>query len=154
MARKALPRAARTAAIGRLRSQRGFTMVEILVAMLLLLVGMLATFMLVGNANATLSQTRAREAGTNLARELLEDARDSTYSKIGTAGWFTSQLQTASGGSGTVTSVGSNGQSTTVTRRGVGYSVTVTWCSVDDSGDGYGSHSTSVSWCSDSASTS
>jgi Tfp pilus assembly protein PilV len=128
-------------------------MVEVLVAMLLLLVGMLATFILVGSANATLSKTRAREAATNLARELLEGSRDTTYSKIGTSGWFTSQLQGTSGGSGTVTAVGSNGQSTTVTRRGVTYSVTVTWCSLDDSGDSYGSHGTSVSWCSDSAST-
>jgi Tfp pilus assembly protein PilV len=129
-------------------------MVEILVAMLLLLVGMLATFMLVGNANATLSKTRAREAATNLARELLEGARDTTYSKIGTSGWYTSTLQGVSGGSGTVTAVGSNGQSTTVVRRGVSYAVTATWCSLDDAGDGYGSHSTSVSWCSDSSSTS
>jgi hypothetical protein len=127
-------------------------MVEILVAMLLLLVGMLATFMLVGNANATLSQTRAREAGTNLARELLEDSRDTTYSKIGTASWFTSTLQNISGGSGTVNSAGSNGLSTTVTRRGVSYAVTLTWCSIDDGGDGYGSHSSTITWCSDSAS--
>src|SRR4051794_22360006 len=145
MPQTALPGAARQAASGRLRStasslgkQRGFTMVEILVAMLLLLVGMLATFMLVGNANATLSQTRAREAATNLARELLESARDTTYSKIGTSGWYTSTLQNVSGGSGTVASAGSNGQSTTIVRRGVSYTVTVTWCSLDDNGDGYG----------------
>ena len=122
--------------------------------MLLLLVGMLATFMLVGNANATLSKSRAREAGTNLAREILEGARDTGYSQIGSSDWFTPTLQNLSGGSGTVSAAGSNGQSTTVTRRGVSYSVTVTWCSVDDSGDGYGAHSSSLSWCSDSASTS
>lgn len=153
MPHTALPRAARPAAIG-LRSQGGFTMVEILVAMLLLLVGMLATFMLVGNANATLSQTRAREAATNLSRELLEEGRDTTYSKIGSTNWFTTNLQNISGGTGSVTSVGSNGQATTVVRRGVSYTVTVTWCSLDDSGDGYGSHTSSVSWCPDSASTS
>jgi Bacterial Ig-like domain len=129
-------------------------MVEILVAMLLLLVGMLATFILVGNANATLSKTRAREAATNLARELLEDARDTTYSKVGTSGWYTSTLQNVSGGTGVVTNPDPNAQQTTVVRRGVSYTVTVSWCSLDDGGDGYGSHSSSVTWCDDSASTS
>jgi type IV pilus modification protein PilV len=154
MPQTALPRAARPAAISRLRSQAGFTMVEVLVAMLLLLVGMLATFLLVGNANATLSKTRAREAATNLARELLEGARDTSYNQIGQANWFQSTLQNTSGGTGSVTAAGSNGQQTTIVRRGVSYAVTVTWCSLDDNGDGYGSHGSSVSWCSDSASTS
>jgi prepilin-type N-terminal cleavage/methylation domain-containing protein len=153
MPQTALPRAARPAAISRLRSQAGFTMVEVLVAMLLLLVGMLATFLLVGNANATLSKTRAREAATNLAREVLEDARDTPYSGIGKSNWFQSNLQGISGGSGVVTASGSSGAQTTVTRRGVAYSIVVSWCSVDDNGDGYGSHSTSVAWCSDSATT-
>jgi type II secretory pathway pseudopilin PulG len=141
------------AALDGLRQQAAFTMVEVLVAMLLLLVGMLATFMLVGSANASMSSTRAREGATNLAREVIENAHDTAYSQLGQSAWFTPALQSLPGGSGVVTSPTANSLQTTITRRGVSYGVVVSWCSVDDTGDGYGAHGSSVTWCSDSQST-
>jgi prepilin-type N-terminal cleavage/methylation domain-containing protein len=141
------------AAVSRVREPSGFTIVEMLVAMTLLLVGMLGTFMLVGAANGNQSRTKAREGATNLARELLEASRETAFAKIGPSGWFTPTLQGVAGGSGSVTSPAGNSASTTVTRRKISYTATVSWCSLDDSGDGYGTHGSSATWCSGSGTT-
>ena len=137
----------------RLRAQAGATLIEAMVGMALLLVGLLGTFQLVDAASAGNSKAKAREGATNTARELLESARDVSYTQIGQAGWFQSELQGVSGGSGTVSNPNSYSQQTTVTRRGITYTVTVSWCSVDDSKDGYGTHGASIRWCTDSSST-
>jgi prepilin-type N-terminal cleavage/methylation domain-containing protein len=141
------------AARGRVHEASGFTIIEMLIAMTVLLIGMLGTFLLVGTANGNLSKTKAREGATNLARELLESSRETAYANVGQSGWFTSTLQNASGGSGSVTFPATNSARTTVTRRKVSYTTTVSWCSLDDSGDGYGTHASSTAWCSGSGTT-
>jgi prepilin-type N-terminal cleavage/methylation domain-containing protein len=141
------------AARGRVHEASGFTIIELLIAMTVLLIGMLGTFLLVGTANGNLSKTKAREGATNLARELLESSRETAYANVGQSGWFTSTLQNASGGSGSVTFPATNSARTTVTRRKVSYTTTVSWCSLDDSGDGYGTHASSTAWCSGSGTT-
>src|SRR5919106_394673 len=146
-------RARLRAAGSRLRSQSGSTLIEALVASTLLLGGLLGTFMLVDRATGNSSKAKARETATNLARELLEEARDTRYSDVGSANWFQTKLQSVSGGSGSVTSPNSYTQQTTVTRRGIPYTVAVSWCSVDDSKDGLGAHPGSIRWCSDSSAT-
>ena len=55
--------------------QRGFTIVEVMVAMAILLVGLLGTVAMIDGANATTASTRGREGATNLARELVEASR-------------------------------------------------------------------------------
>lgn len=138
------------AASGHAHESSGFTMIEVLIAMAVLLVGMLGTFVLVGTANGSLSQTKAREGATNLARELLENARETAYPEVGQSSWFTSTLRDIPGGSGQVTSPASNSARTNVTRRKITYTTTVSWCSVDDSGDDFGPHALSTAWCSGS----
>lgn len=135
------------------RSELGLTLVETLVAATLLLVGALGTFVLIDTANSTTAASRAREGATNLGREVLENARSVAFTKIGQPNWFQTQLQGLAGGSGTVSSPSAFAQRTTVDRRGIRYTVTVTPCSVDDSRDGYGAHAAGSSWCSDSSST-
>jgi Tfp pilus assembly protein PilV len=135
------------------RSQAGLTLAETLVAATLLLIGALGTFALMDTANSTTAASRAREGATNLGREVLENARSVAYTKIGQPSWFQTQLQTLAGGSGTVTTPSTYAQRTTVDRRGIDYTVTVTPCSVDDSRDSYGAHAAGTNWCSDSAST-
>jgi type II secretory pathway pseudopilin PulG len=147
-------RARISAAHRRLRCQRGSTLVEALVAATLLIGGLLALFMMTDVASSSTSKTRAREGATNVVRELLETARDTTYSQVGQANWFEIELQSVAGGSGTVSSPNSYTQQTTVTRRGINYTVAVSHCSVDDSKDGYGAHDAAIRWCSDSSSTS
>src|SRR5436309_2438061 len=138
----------------RLRSQAGLTIVETMVAMTLLLVGVLGTVRMIEASSSSAANSRARDGATNLARELLEDAHDTSFSQIAASGtWFNPTLQGLSGGSGSATNPDSHSAQTTLTRRGITYTATVSWCSVDDSKDGYGTHLASVTWCSDSTST-
>src|SRR5438105_4003158 len=135
-----------------LSAESGFTLVETVVAGFILVVGVLGTLMMVDTATSKNASARAREGATNVAREVLEYAHDTSFGQLGSSGWMTSTLQGLSGGSGTVTSPSGSSQQTVVTRRGYAYTTTVSWCSVDDGRDGYAvSHSGSISWCSDSS---
>jgi hypothetical protein len=135
------------------RAQAGLTLAETLVAATLLLIGALGTFALLDTANSTTASARAREGATNLAREVLEDARSVAYTRIGQPNWLQPQLQGLAGGSGTVTTPSTYASRTTVDRRAIDYTVTVTPCAVDDVRDGYGAHPAGTNWCGDSAST-
>ncbi len=134
----------------RLHEESGFSMVEVLVAAVVLLIGITSTFVLISSSNAGINRARAREGATNLARETLEDTRNVNYSKIGQAGWADSIMTGLSGRTGAVTSPNANTSQTTVVRRGVTYAVSTSWCSVDDSKDNFGVHAASTAWCSDS----
>lgn len=113
--------------------ESGFSLVELLVAIFVLLVGVLGTVALVDGANRTTSANHAREAATNLTRELIEDARAVPYGSLD-GSTLASTLATMSGG--TV-----QGSDVVYNRRGVTYTVTPSLCFVDDPKDGYGSHS-------------
>jgi Tfp pilus assembly protein PilV len=134
------------------------TLPEILVAMVLLLIGVMATFVMLDVANGQASKASAREGATNLAREVLETAHQRQYSQVGGTGWFQTALQAIPNGSGSVTSSGAfatnnYAQATTVSRRNVTYTLSVSACSVDDGRDNYGSHPATANWCADSTST-
>lgn len=119
----------------RVRAQEsGFTLVEVLVAMSVLVVGILGVATLLNTANATTASSLAREGSTNLAREVLERARQVPYASLG--GTSANTLirarftdETTAAGSGTAW---------TITRRGVTYTVNSTACRVDDPSDGIG----------------
>ena len=67
----------------RLRSdERGFTLIEVLVAIFILLVGVLGVVSLIDGANFATAKTKSREGGTNLAREILDGARAVDYDKL------------------------------------------------------------------------
>jgi len=55
--------------------ERGFTIVEVMVAAALLLTGLVGTMSMLNSANAATTSTKAREQGVSLQRELTE-ARD------------------------------------------------------------------------------
>jgi prepilin-type N-terminal cleavage/methylation domain-containing protein len=137
----------------RVPDERGFTLIEVLISSVILVIGIFGTFTLVSMANAGANRARAREGATNLAREVLEDAHAITYSKVGGTAWITSAFNGLSGRTGSVTTPATNSIQTLVARRGVSYTVTTSWCSVDDSKDGYGAHAVGTTWCSDSATT-
>src|SRR3712207_5644631 len=65
-----------------LTREDGFTVVEVMVAALILVVGVCGSVTLVDGANATTLSTRAREGATNLAREVVEDARSVSYADV------------------------------------------------------------------------
>jgi len=130
----------------RLRDQRGFTIIEVLVAAMLLVIGILGTIALVDTSNARTNQNKGREGATNLAREVVENARTIGYKQLQPY-TVEAELQAmpglASQSSGTVW---------TVKRRGFTYTLNVSVCAVDDPKDGYGSHA-GAAFCADSAST-
>ena len=60
----------------------GFTIVEMMVAMLIMLIGVLGTLTIIQGSIASTSRTNAREQGTNLARDLVERARQASYTDV------------------------------------------------------------------------
>jgi Tfp pilus assembly protein PilV len=125
------------------------TVVETMVAAVILTSGVLGVLLMVQTADGVNKANRGREAATSLSRELLETARATNYATIGDVDWFKPALQGISGGSGNVAN-GVNGATTTVTRRGHTYTVTVNACSVDDPKDGLKTGVGLYKWCADS----
>lgn len=130
-----------------LGAQDGFTLVETLVAAVILMVGLLGVFLMIDIANGSTVRSGAREGAVNLAREMLEDARAIPFAQLDQTTWATNALDGTEGRSGPVIPLGTNGVSAKVNRRGFTYGVSVTWCTVDDGRDGYGSHPSGTAWC-------
>ncbi len=119
------------------------SLVEVLVAMTVLLIGVMGTAVLLDVANATTVKTRSREAATNVARELVEAARAVPYANL-TPSAVEGQLQDQPG-----LADGSGAAGWSLRRRGFDYAVTATVCTMDDPRDGGGSHSAG-GFCPDS----
>jgi prepilin-type N-terminal cleavage/methylation domain-containing protein len=122
----------------RLRSEdRGFTLVEVVVAIFILLVGVLGVVSLIDGANFATAKTKSREGGTNLARELLDGARAVDYDKLNPAE-IVGELQKQPG----LADSDSSASGWQISRRGINYTVAaVPVCKVDDAADGFGDQS-------------
>jgi Tfp pilus assembly protein PilV len=129
--------------------EHGFTLIEVLVATLILTAGLIALMGMLIVASKATSTNRVRQNATNLAREVGEDARTLDYSDLLPSS-IASSLQPLVSGS-TV-----SGTNLNVTRGIYSFKVTFSICSMDDPIDGYGSHTTAPhsggSWCPDVAS--
>ncbi len=66
----------------KLRAETGFTIIEVLVAATMVIVGVAAALSLIDRANATTVTTKSREAATSLARELGESVRAVQYDRL------------------------------------------------------------------------
>jgi type II secretory pathway pseudopilin PulG len=110
----------------------GFTVIEVLVAAAVLVIGLLGAVALIDGANRTTISTQAREQGSSLQRELIEAARSIPYKQL-TPGTVVSQVQATPG-------LGNSGAGPgwTIQRRGFTYQVSMGVCSVDDPSNGYG----------------
>ena len=115
-----------------LREEGGFSLAEVMVSALVLLVGMMGTVAAVDGANARTVSTRAREGATSLHRELVERARSVSYPLLNRQALLT-QLQAKPGLEDSSPAPGY-----TISRRGFTYEVTADVCSVDDDNDGLG----------------
>jgi prepilin-type N-terminal cleavage/methylation domain-containing protein len=111
-------------------SERGFTLIEILVAMFLLLVGILGTIALVDGANAETNAADTRIGASNLAREITEDAHAVDYDSLLTS-TVGSTLRGYSSLTGTI-----SGGNWIISRHGAKYTVSVTACKYDNPEDG------------------
>jgi prepilin-type N-terminal cleavage/methylation domain-containing protein len=121
----------------RLASEQGFTLVELMVAAMVLVIGVLGVITLLDHANRATTRTKHREAGISLARELIEASRAVPYPSLIPAD-FVSSLQAQPG----LDDI-EGGGSWTVQRRNTTYTITADVCSVDDNtitSDGLGDH--------------
>ncbi len=109
----------------------GFTLVEIMVAILILLAGVLGTVTMVTKANAISTNTRQRVNATNVARDVIEAARASDYDRLATA-TIASALQARPGLADSTPAT----PDWTVQRGATTYTLTVGACTFDDPKDG------------------
>src|SRR2546430_836768 len=107
-----------TRALAAARRQAGFTLIEALIAALVLVVGIAAFFNALNISVHAQASTRAREGATNLAREILEDARTIPYAQLAPSN-ITSELQAMPGLASTSV------KTWTIQRRGFTYTITL-----------------------------
>lgn len=128
------------------RDERGFTIIEVMVAASLLMVGVLGTMQMVDVANQQTVADRSREGGTNLAREIVEGANHVPYQQL-TPTAVTAALQE-------LPNLESTDSATwELERRGFTYTVTAEACTVDDKVDGFRSPSAAGTYCAESSQT-
>jgi Tfp pilus assembly protein PilV len=126
--------------------ERGFTLVEVMVAATILIVGVLGVLTMLDTANGVTARTKAREGGVNLAREAIEAVRAVPYPDLIPARAAT-ELQAQPGLADADPAPGWQ-----VRRRDITYTVVASVCSVDDGTlepDGYGNHAGGF-FCADS----
>jgi len=135
----------------RISEQGGFTIVEVLVAALVLVVGLGGLLGMLITADHAISTTRLRQAETNLAREVLEDSRGLASTQL-TQTTIASALQPA------VSQAALSGSNLVVTRAvssGITTSFNISFnvCDLDNPSDGYGNHTSPPAsggvWCPD-----
>lgn len=119
-------------AVGPIRDDRGFSLIEAIVASLILVVGLLAAFMILVVSTHSATDTRARENAVTLARQITETARSLDYSQISN-GSIVSQLQAQPGLANT-----SSGSTWTIVRNGFTYTLTAGVTTVNDAHDASG----------------
>jgi prepilin-type N-terminal cleavage/methylation domain-containing protein len=121
------------AALSRVRSERGFTLIEVMVTILILVIGIGATLSLIDGANARTLATKQREAGNALTREVIEAARSVPYRQLNPTSAKTT-IQAIPGLEDTTPLTGA----WTVERRKTEYTISLSVCSIDDDQDGLG----------------
>jgi prepilin-type N-terminal cleavage/methylation domain-containing protein len=128
-----------------LNQEAGFTLIEIMVAIFILLLGVLATTTLLNTANATTDRNQSRNSATNLVRDIVEAARALPYQDaaptVNSSGAADSTFQTALQNMAPLSGASSLSDALTATpgwqviRRGVTFTVTLRACVVDDGKD-------------------
>ncbi len=124
-------------------SEAGFTLIEVLVAAVVLIVGLGALFGLLDSSVKATALTRAREGASNLARQVLEQAHTIPYAQL-SPGAVTEELQAL----GLKDESAESGWQ--IVRRGITYTVLAEECAIDDPKDGYGKHEIKTNYCSES----
>jgi prepilin-type N-terminal cleavage/methylation domain-containing protein len=120
-------------ALTRVRDERGFTLIEVLVTMMILVVGIGGALALIDGANARTVATKEREAGNALTREVIESARSVPYRQLNPNN-AVATLKAVPGLADTTPLT----TAWTVERRNQTYTISLSVCSVDDDQDGFG----------------
>lgn len=129
----------------RAKNEQGFTIVEVLVATVVLAIGLLTAYLALVVSVHSSSTVRQREEGVSLARQVTEDARSIPYSQLSNTTIVT-LLQAMPGLANT-----SSGSSWTVSRGGYKYTISATLTDLNDPKDTSGGtdvkqFSVTVSW--------
>jgi len=111
-------------------SDAGFTLIEALMASVILIVGLIGLLGLLDVSVRASASTRAREGATSLAREIIEDARTIPYAQLIPTS-IESQLQAMNG-----LADSSSASGWQIERRGFAYTATVKECAIDNPKDG------------------
>lgn len=116
------------------QAEAGFTLIELMVATFIIVIGILGTYTLFDGALRTTQINNARIGAVNLARQVTESARTIDYDAdlrpdAGAIPGVAAALQTKPGLSG-------SGNPWNIVRRGLTYSVQVDVCTFDDPKDG------------------
>lgn len=114
-----------------LRSEGGFSLVELLAAVLFLLIGMGGVITMLNTANRVTTTNNARIGATNLTRELMEQVRTMPYGELTPAGI---QAELIDRGYGAV-----SGGEWKYTYRKIEYTIDAQACVYDDPVDGIAS---------------
>jgi type II secretory pathway pseudopilin PulG len=113
-----------------MRSEAGFTLIETLMAAVILVVGLVGLLGLIDVSVKASASTRAREGATNLAREVVEDSRTIPYAQVIPTS-IENQLQAMNGLEDHSSTPGWQ-----IERRGYAYTVKVNECAIDNPKDG------------------
>jgi hypothetical protein len=111
-------------------SEAGFTLIEALMAAVILIVGLIGLLGLLDVSVRASASTRAREGATSLAREIIEDARTIPYAQLIPTS-IECQLKAMPGLEKLPCASGWQ-----IARRGFTYTVAVKECAIDDPKDG------------------
>jgi prepilin-type N-terminal cleavage/methylation domain-containing protein len=128
----------------RMRRDDGFTLIELVIAMAVILVGVLGTLTLLDRASAQTSNTKSRQTANGLIRDIIETAQGVRSNQL-TPASIKSELQS----NGFPDDVGASA-TWEVSRNGITFKLDVTACIVDDPNDGLASHGDGAGYCSDS----
>jgi Tfp pilus assembly protein PilV len=131
------------------RGEAGMTIVEVMIAMVILVVGALGVITTLDTGNKVTTANLARDGALGLAREQLEESREMVFADLAQPLAAATQLANKVSGSllgslvATVTTVASNpspvpAAAFTTRRRNVTYESTFTTCVLDDPADGIG----------------
>lgn len=126
------------------RGDDGFSLIEVIVAMSVILVGVLGTVALLDRASAQTSQSKARQTANGLLRELIETAQGVPYTNLNDATVKTTLQANGFPDDNTGTSAWE------ITRNGITFTITVSACTVDDPSDGGSAHASGAGYCTDS----
>jgi prepilin-type N-terminal cleavage/methylation domain-containing protein len=132
---------ARRPSLSPCRREDGFTIIEVLVASVILLIGMMGVLGIVTQSDTQTASNRAREQGIALQREIIEAARSIPYEQLAQSAIVGRIRGTTGLTDSTMLPTG-----WTYTRRNIKYTVAVGTCSVDDPTDGTGPHE-SAGYC-------
>ena len=125
--------------------EEGFTLVEAVVAMAVILVGVLGTVALLDRASAQSSEAKSRQTANALIRDIIETAQGVPYTQLST-----DTVKTALQANGFPDDIPATGGSWEVKRNGITFTLAVTACIVDDPRDGQAAHAAGAGFCADS----